>query len=50
LQPAFARKGCDEPALRGIGNQTQRAVQTRLAAAVVAGDDGEAIQRHHQIA
>jgi len=50
LQPALARERRNDPALRDVGEQAQRPVHVRLAAAVRAGDHVQRRKRHDEIA
>src|SRR5579872_3548120 len=49
-QPAFSRQRSYEAALRGLGEQAQRAIEARLAAAIRPGHDIEPAERDDEIA
>ena len=49
-QAALACERRDDAALRRLGEQTQRAIETRLAAAVRARDHVQRAERHDEIA
>jgi hypothetical protein len=50
LQAAFLGKGLDDPALGDLRQKLQRPIETGLAAAIGAGDDGEFAERQSDIA
>jgi hypothetical protein len=49
-QAAFGGERADDAAMGDVVHQAERAVETRLAAAVRTGDDGEATERNRQVA